>query len=446
MISTGETIYALSSATGKSAVAVVRISGPACACITKEMAGNVPQPRCAVLRAIRHPRTHEALDRGLVLYFPGPGSATGEDLVEFQVHGGRAVLTAIFEALATFPACRPAEPGEFAKRGFENGKFDLTAAEGIADLIDADTEAQRRQAIQQANGALARLYGAWRERIIQAQALVEAAIDFSDEADVADGAIGQARTLARTLVDEVTAHLAGARRGEIIREGFRVVIAGPPNAGKSSLMNALARREAAIVSDEAGTTRDVVEVYMDLEGLAVTLSDTAGLREAGSHVEREGIRRALDRAHAADLVIWLEGAGEPASPPASLLQTGPRLLRVINKIDLVPDRENMTMPDGALAISAQHGNGIQSLVDAVISAATDSVAGGSDLVPANHRQTGLLAECCAHLDGFLSATGDHTELAAEDLRLAAGALGRVTGRIDVEDVLDQIFSRFCIGK
>jgi tRNA modification GTPase len=442
MMASQDTIYALSSAAGKSAVAVVRISGAACRGIASSMAAPMPTVRQAALRTIRHPHSKDKIDSGLVLFFPAPASATGEDLLEFQVHGGRAVLNALFAALAEFPSCRPAEPGEFIRRGFENGKLDLTAAEGIADLIDAETDAQRRQANRQASGQLAQLYDGWRTQIIQAQGLVEASIDFSDEADVAAGAVAQARAVARSLKAQIEAHLAGARRGEIIRDGFRVVIAGPPNAGKSSLLNALARRDAAIVSDEAGTTRDIVEVHMDLEGLAVIVSDTAGLRDHAGKIEQEGIKRALDRARSADLIIWLDSRDAPAKPPPDLHELPGTVLRVTNKMDLrEPGRAR-----AGLGISVRDATGLEQLTDEIVKHARHRVEAHGELVPTSHRHSVLLGEAVASLDAFLISAGSQTELAAEDLRLAAVALGRLTGRIDVEDVLDQIFSRFCIGK
>ena len=281
------------------------------------MAGGIPEPRHAVLRTLRHPHSGHRLDQALVLYFKSPASETGEDLAELQTHGGRAVLAAVLDALAAISGCRLAEPGEFVRRAFTNGKLDLTQAEGLADLIDAETEGQRRQALAQASGALARLYEGWRAEIIAASALVEAAIDFSDEADVSERAVEQAEVKASSLLKQLSSHLADGHRGEILRDGFRIVLAGPPNVGKSSLLNALAKREAAIVSAEAGTTRDVIEVRLDLGGLPAVISDTAGIREATSSIEAEGIRRTLAQTRSADLVLWLIDvtAATPKPPP-----------------------------------------------------------------------------------------------------------------------------------
>lgn len=444
------TVFALSSAPGKAAVAVIRITGPAALSVVSTLAGGPAPPRRAVLRKLRHPASGEILDQALVLAFPGPASATGEDLAELHVHGGRAVLQAVFDVLADQSGCRPAEPGEFARRGFENGKLDLTTVEGIADLIDAETQGQRRQALRQADGQLARLYDGWRSSIIEAQALVEAAIDFSDEADVADDAIGRAVEVVRQLLPDLQRHLAGARGGEIVRAGFRVVIAGPPNAGKSTLLNALARRDVAIVSPEAGTTRDVLEVSLDLNGLAVHVSDTAGLRETKNVVEIEGIRRATERAKLADLIIWMDAVDQRSDlPPELAVDPSIPILRVTNKTDLgahteMPASEGVTQNrlQAALAI----GRGLDQILEAILAEAMRAAGTIDQVVPTTARHRHQLQQASAHLQSFLAAPPGHPELAAESLRLAARAIGSLTGRVDVEDVLDQIFSRFCIGK
>ncbi len=298
------TIFALSSGQGKAGVAVIRVSGPAARDALARMAPPDVLDRRAGLRRIVHPVTGTVLDHALVLYFARPRSETGEDVAEFQVHGGRAVVRAVLEALALVPGCRLAEPGEFARRAFANGKLDLVEIEALADLVDAETEAQRRLALR-SGGALSTLYEGWRTQLIEVAALTEAAIDFADEGDVGTRSIVVARERARPLLSAIRAHLDDGHRGEILRDGFRVAILGAPNAGKSSLLNALARREAAIVSEEAGTTRDVIEVRLDLGGLPVIVSDTAGLREAGGAIEREGVRRSLKAAEDAQLVLWL---------------------------------------------------------------------------------------------------------------------------------------------
>lgn len=443
---THDTIYALSSGTGRTAVAVVRVSGPAAGSALDAIATPRPKPRFAALRKLRHPETGEVFDHALVLWFPGPATETGEDICELQVHGGRAVLAATFEALAAVPGCRPAAAGEFARRAFDNGKLDLTAAEGLADLIDAETNAQRRQALRQASGALAELYDGWRQELIEAQGLVEAAIDFSDEADVSQLAETNGVALAASLALRIRRHLDDGRRGEIVREGFRIVLAGPPNVGKSSLMNALARRDVAIVSDEPGTTRDVLEVRLDLGGYMAIVADTAGLREALGAVEREGIRRALSRVEDADLVLWIVDTTAPAAElPTELADRhAPRTLRVLNKIDAIGGRADPASYEHA--ISATTGAGIPELV-AKLGSIVRQAAGAAEtpaITQLRHRQH---IERCLEALSKVRPTGDmDTELAAEHLRLAADALGRIVGRIDPEDVLDQIFARFCIGK
>ena len=363
-----DTICALSSAPGKAGVAVVRVSGEAVRGCLERLAGGVPTPRMAVLRTIRDPASGQGIDRAIVLFYAGPSSFTGEDVAEILLHGGRAVIAAVLAALGR-AGCRLAEPGEFARRAFENGKIDLTEAEGIADLVDAETEAQRRQALSQANGALAKLYEGWRQELISAMALMEAAIDFSDEADVAADAVGQAEVIAEDLLARIRNHLADGRRGEILREGFRVVLAGPPNAGKSSLLNALAQRDAAIVSPEPGTTRDVIEVRLDLEGLPVIVSDTAGIREGAGTIEAEGIRRTMARGREADLVLWLVDRCAPVwDVPEGLSAQEDRVARVLTKQDTVAGDLPTLQEDGAgsfLVVSAVTGEGLGRLVSMI---------------------------------------------------------------------------------
>jgi tRNA modification GTPase len=442
------TIYALSSGHGRAGLAVIRVSGPGAGTALDRLAPPRPKPRFAALRTVRS-ETGEVLDGALILWVPGPRSETGEDMAELHVHGGRAVIAGVLSALSALPGFRLAEPGEFARRAFENGKIDLTAAEAVADLVDADTAAQRRQALRQAGGALARLYDGWRADLIRAQALSESAIDFSDEADVGASAMADARALAARLAPTIRAHLDDGRRGEILREGFRVAIAGPPNAGKSSLLNALARREAAIVSEEAGTTRDVIEVTLDLGGVPVILSDTAGIREAEGQVEREGIRRALAHARAADLVLWLSDAADPRRepPPTDLAADAGEVLRVVNKVDLVdagPFKGGG--PSDPLRVSVLTGDGLPDLAEAIGRRAAERVGASEMPVITQTRHRQQLALCAESLEAFLASPPGAIELRAEDLRRAATALGRITGRVDVEDVLGEIFSRFCIGK
>lgn len=406
-----------------------------------------PKPREAGGRRIVHPRTGEIIDRGIVLWFPAPRSFTGEDVAELHLHGGVAVVRAVLAALAEFPDCRAAQPGEFARRAFDNGKIDLVEAEGLADLIDAETEGQRRQAIRQAQGALSGLYEGWRQTLIEASALVEASIDFTDEADVANDAFAQGSALVADLESQISRHLQDGHCGEILRNGFRVVLAGPPNVGKSSLLNALARRDAAIVSEEAGTTRDVIEVHLDLGGLPIIVSDTAGIRPTEGTIEKEGIRRSLARAADADLIVWLTDfhAPEPALPP-ELREVADRTLLVVNKTDLAVGVGQPTLPDDMIAISVKTGAGLDLLIERVAAIAAQRIGPGDEPALTQDRHRRLLQAAMAELQAFHRGDASHTELRAEELRRAAVALGRITGRIDVEDVLDQVFGRFCVGK
>ena len=442
-----DTIVAPASGAGRAAIAVVRISGPATRAVLEAICGGAPPPRRATLRKIGLP--DRTLDRGLVLWFPGPASFTGEDMAELHVHGSRAVVQGVVDAVLTLPGTILAEPGAFARRAFENGKIDLTEVEGLADLVAAETDAQRRQALAQSEGSLRRLYEGWRAQLLGAQALVEAGIDFADEGDVAADVSIKAEAIVTDLLAAISTHLAD-RRGELLRDGLRVVIAGPPNVGKSSLLNALARRDVAIVSEEAGTTRDVIEVHLDLGGIPVILTDTAGIREAEGRVEAEGISRALARVEAADVVLWLVDATDPARPAMHRLgaaknkdtQSNAVEIAVLNKLDLAPQ----AVLEGVLAISAKTGEGLDRLV-ARLEAETVSAAGqgaGAPLMTrARHRAELEAAQAALQRFGvkFLSP-----ELKAEELRIAAHHLGRLTGRIDVEEVLSAIFAEFCIGK
>jgi tRNA modification GTPase len=441
-----DTIFALSSGHGRAGVAVIRVSGPAAQTALDRMAAPRPRPRFASLRHVKHPDTAEVLDEALVLWFPGPKSETGEDMAELHVHGGRAVIQGVLEAIATIAGCRLAEPGEFARRAFEHGKLDLTGAEGLADLIDAETAAQRRQALKQAAGALQRLYDGWRLRMLRALALLEAAIDFSDEASVSADTLRQARVEAEALHAQINRHLEDEHRGELIRDGFQVVLAGPPNVGKSTLLNALAQRDVAIVSAEAGTTRDVLEVKLDLGGLPILVSDTAGIRETRGDVEQEGIRRALARAQGGDLVLWLVDATALDAPPKQLSLRLDRLLVVVTKLDLLDSKVGQRLPEGAVAVSALTGAGLDTLTRQIAARARARIGTdeGPALTQARHRQH--LLGCRAALTTFLASPLEEVELRAEDLRRAAASLGRITGAVDVEDVLGEIFGRFCIGK
>jgi len=537
---TRETIYALSSGRPPAAIAVVRISGPRAGAALKALTGRIPDPRKAALARVRG-RDGEIVDQALALWFPGPQSETGEDVAELQLHGGHAVVAAVFAALAQFDGLRPAEAGEFTRRAFENGKLDLTAVEGLADLVMAETEGQRRQAFRQMTGALRDRAENWRTQLIQALALVEARIDFSDEADVPQDLVTPALQIARSLEGDIASVLAEGNRGERLREGFVVAIAGPPNAGKSTLLNRIAKREAAIVSPYAGTTRDVIEVHLDLAGLPVTFLDTAGIRETDDPVEREGVRRARERAAGADLILWIVEAGETSRPDEAgngmrpdvagnasrssddagnigrspsagagitsrslggretggvthlpsdvgvLLSKESELTPVWlirNKIDLqqwlIQRNEQSVQQEGRsepsvrvnrplrnmvnkgltgkseielisneseFGISAKTGEGFDVLLNALARHAEKFLAGAESAVVTRERHRRTLQDALTALRrALVPELSNREDLLAEELRLAARALGRLTGRVDVDDVLDVIFRDFCIGK
>ncbi|MCC5977945.1 MAG: tRNA uridine-5-carboxymethylaminomethyl(34) synthesis GTPase MnmE [Salinarimonas sp.] len=434
-VSGDETIFAPASGFGRAGICVIRVSGPQTRDLLEALAGGVPPARMMSLRVLRDPQENTALDQALVVFFPGPASFTGEDQAELHIHGGLAVRQAVLAALSEIPGCRPAEAGEFTRRAFLNGRMDLSEVEGLADLIDAETESQRRQALRQLDGGLGAQAERWREEAISCQAMLEGALDFADEGDIPDQLENEAQAKALNLSRALEEHLRDARRGERLREGFHVVLAGPPNAGKSTLLNALARRDVAIVSPIAGTTRDVIEVRCDLDGLPVTIIDTAGLREAGDVIEEEGMARARGRMAQADLVLWLDPADDPAPLPPDL---GPHL-HVITKID----RVEAPVTRGDIAIAALSGEGMDALL-ARLRDAAESLFGEGDALITRERHRAALNEACEALRRGCAQA--ETELFAEDMRLAARAIGRISGRVDVEDVLDQLFSSFCIGK
>jgi tRNA modification GTPase len=538
-----DTIYALSSGRPPAAIAVVRISGPRAGAALQALTGRVPEPRRAALARVRDPQSGEALDAALALFFPAPHSETGEDVAELQLHGGRAVIAGVLAALACVEGLRPAEAGEFTRRAFANGKLDLTEVEGLADLIFAETPAQRRQALRQLQGLLGDRAEAWRARMIEALALIEAGIDFSDEGDVPENLAAPALAIARNLHGVIAAALNESRRGERLREGLVVAIAGPPNAGKSTLLNRIARREAAIVSPYAGTTRDVIEVHLDLDGYPLTLLDTAGIRESDDPVEREGVARARARAAAADLVLWvveasdtvakqltfplvgevarrsMSGGGREAgkshlpaststllpnpSPqvgrektltadvnadasrhPEVAAESGPRRMSaplpfearpetelapqrdraqtwlVRNKVDLVNHGQrpvngradgkgevNAASAARSFAISAATGEGVEPLIGALATYAAEFFGAAEPALVTRERQRRALEEAAGALARALEQpAAGREDIVAEELRLASRALGRLTGRVDVEDILDKIFRDFCIGK
>jgi len=452
-----DTIFALSSGRPPAAIAVVRVSGPRARAALEALIGRVPQPRLATFARLRDPQSRELIDEGLALWFPGPRSETGEDVAELQIHGGRAIVAAVLRTLGQLEGFRLAEPGEFTRRAFDHGRLDLTAVEGLADLIYAETEAQRRQALRQFKGLLADRVESWRGRLIGALALLEGSIDFSDEGDVPQDLRHKALDILGPLAAE--ARQAGAGQGERLQEGLRVAIAGPPNVGKSTLLNRLARREAAIVSPYAGTTRDVIEVRLDLEGFPVTLLDTAGLREASDPVEQEGVRRAWGAVTDADLVLWVVDAAALDPMPGSLPQVplpGDVVHWIIlNKADLFPpgpmaelaSRIAGSMPGNPLlTMSAVTGAGVDELLRALAQFSERFFTIEPAFVTRERHRLALRAASDALDEAFRLGPAGPEELLAEQVRLATRALERLTGRIGVEDILDVIFRDFCIGK
>jgi tRNA modification GTPase len=442
----GETIFAVASGRGRAGVAVIRISGKAAGAALSRLTGRLPPPRRASCVRVRD-GAGEVIDEALALWFPAPASFTGEDVAELHVHGGRAVIDGVLTALAALPGLRPAEPGEFSRRAFEHGKLDLTAAEGLADLVTAETAAQRRQAVRQLQGELGRLYDGWRRQLVEALAYLEATIDFADE-ELPAGLQAAVAARVDSVARAVARHLDDGGVGERIRDGIEVAIVGAPNAGKSSLLNALVRREAAIVSPHPGTTRDIIEVAIDLAGYPVVLADTAGLRESADAVEAEGVRRAAARAAAADLRIAVIDASRwPEVDAATRALFGADTVVVLSKCDLaaVPADANVAGYP-AVSVSALTGVGLDELISLITARVGARFAGGPAAAPAltrlRHRQA--LQDCALALSR--SRQPDAAEEQAEHLRAAATALGRITGRIDVEAVLEVIFRDFCIGK
>ncbi len=447
-MSDNNTIFALSSGAGRSGLAVIRLTGPHATSALEALTRTaLPEPRRMALRNVWNPEDGELIDRGLVVRFTAPGSVTGEDVAELHVHGGRAIVAALLEGLERL-GLRLAEPGEFTRRAFENGKLDLTAAEGLADLIEAETEVQRRQAIRQMGGSLSALYETWRAELVRAAALFEAVIDFPDEeipTDTQKLAVSTLTELSRSIGQ----HLDDNHMGERLRDGFRVAVIGAPNVGKSSLVNALARRDVAIVSDQSGTTRDVIEVHLDLAGIPVIVSDTAGLRQTEEAVEAEGIRRARRAAAEADLTIFMFDVSADKKRDAMEQETKSGDLIVANKTDLVdpPPLEfdgKFSVP--VVYLSVKTGRGMGELLDRIAKLAPLSVGTGYEGNLTRRRHRSALIECREAIDRCLDREPSDIALWAEDVRLSARALGRITGKTDVETVLDALFAEFCIGK
>lgn len=438
-----DTIFALSSGALPSGVAVIRISGTKTRFGLETLGLKLPEPRHAVLRTIRN-QNNLVIDKGLVIFFPNPHSFTGEDCAEIHLHGGRAVVQALFDALSLNEGFRFAEAGEFTKRAFDNGKMDLTEAEGLADLISSETEMQRRLAIQQAQGGLRELYNSWATKLLHSRALIEAELDFSDEEDIPGSVSDQVWADMAQLSMDISSHLDQSGIGEISRSGFSIVLAGAPNAGKSSLLNALAGRDVAIVSDEMGTTRDVLEVRLDLGGYLVILKDTAGLRDTTSTVELEGIRRAKGEFDQANLVLVLEEPNQNLIDKPIFDDLNPsKILHVATKSDYV-DANWLAEPD--IFISTRDEESIEKLIDLIKIRLSEATTMDELVVPTRQRHIDLLVSANQLVTDAVEQAELPIELRSEYLRSAQENLGRITGRVDVEDLLGVIFGEFCVGK
>lgn len=442
-----ETIFALSSGRGVAGIAVLRVSGPAARECVMAIAGHCPEPRQASLRRLRDSSSGEVIDRGVVIFFPGPASFTGEDLAEFHVHGSRAVVDGMFDALMRF--ARAAEAGEFTRRAFRNGRLDLVEAEGLADLLAARTARQRRQALHQISGAPSAVYECWHAALVKLLARVEAAIDFFEEADVASQALAGVADGCGRLLQDMRVAMQTAAQGEAVRDGIDIVLAGAPNTGKSSLLNALACRDVAITSPVPGTTRDVIEVEIVLGGVPVRLSDTAGLRDMpGDGIEAEGMARTRRRLSDADLVLWVSAPDVPGSAPEGDFDS--QTIWIECKADLPVSQSvsqsNRPRNEVELRVSAHSGAGMAALLD-MLTTKVEQICGRAEApLIVRTRQRQAVLETMAAIERALESQDGPLEIFGEELRYAARSLGRVTGRVEVEDLLDSIFSSFCIGK
>jgi tRNA modification GTPase len=440
---TADTIFALATPPGKSGVAIIRVSGP----MSKAVAGALGAGQDVAAGQVRYAAMHkpsgELIDKGLVLFFKAPHSFTGEDVLEFQLHGSMAVIREISNILADLPGMRPAEPGEFSRRAFLNGKMDLLEVEGLADLIAAETPRQKQQAQRQMAGGLSGYYADLRAQMVRALAMLEAYIDFPDE-EIPESVLEGLAADIEGLKSAIGATLTSQKNGERLREGMRVVILGAPNAGKSSLLNTIAKKDAAIVSHKAGTTRDVIEVHMDIAGFPVILADTAGLRESGDDIEEEGIRRAISRAGDADLKLLVFDGQNPVLDAKTITLKEYNSLIIINKIDIT-DKGSLKLPfDNVITISAKTGEGLDKLLSALEQSVIRFFSSQEAPVITRQRHRSLLQAALGHLERF--APGAPLELSCENLRLAAQSVGKITGKIQVDELLDVIFKQFCIGK
>lgn len=438
-----DTIFAFGTSEARSAIAVLRASGSICKEILVQLCGVLPPARRATLCIVRNPFSGGELDQALVLWFPGPASFTGEDCFELHLHGGRAVRRAVTDVMVQFSGCRIARPGEFTHRAFNNGKMDLTELEGLGDLIDANTELQRRQALGEYRGKLAVKAGMWRNALLECMGLFEAYLDFAEEGDAPKEVVTEIRTRIEALLEELVSAIKNANAGEMVRGGARVVLAGPPNAGKSSLLNAIALRDVAIVSDIPGTTRDVLEVRVELAGLEVIFCDTAGLREPGDEIEALGIERAQRSLERADLVVWLiPSGGEIVQCPAA---TSAHSISILSKSDLYNNESYETGMD-LLRVSTRTGEGVEQLLELIASRLLADAGSVEDVVLTNSRQVECVKACVAALKGFGLTMAVQPEVLVEDLRYAARCLDELIGSVSVDQVLDVVFSRFCMGK
>lgn len=435
-----KTIFALSSGALPAGVAVIRVSGSQAPALLQKFCGSLPKPRRMVFRSVKIGQ-NDVLDKALAVYFPAPHSFTGEDCAEFHLHGSKALIARFLEALAAEPLCRPAEAGEFSRRAFANGKIDLTEAEGLADLLAAETESQRKLAMQGASGALKKLYQNWRQRLIKARAMLEAELDFAEEEDIAGAVSAETERDLAALQQDLLRHIAQAKTAEIMRDGLKIVLAGAPNAGKSSFINRFSGRSVALVAEEAGTTRDALEIRLVIEGVPVLLTDTAGLRRAKQHIEQMGVKTAHERIKTADLVLYLaDMRGKTAK--AALPETKAEIWRIGNKADLGAG-DTAKWP---VQLSAKTGQGWENFMEKLRAFCREKAAQTTAALPARRRQFHLLENAAAELGRALQGKELNLELRAEYLRYASDALGRITGEIDAEDLLDVIFSEFCIGK
>ena len=436
-------IFALSSGSGRAGIAVIRLSGVGSRAVLESLVGKCPPPRHAAVRTIRSRDGVDVIDQAMVLFLPGPHSVTGEDVVEFHLHGSPATVQRMLTELSSWPDCRPAEAGEFTRRAYANERMDLVEVEGLADLLAAESEGQRKLAMRQFSGEASSVYANWHREVVSALAIIEASIDFADEDGVAAEAVKLVRPRLRTFMVLLETALQESERASLVRRGLRIVIAGEPNVGKSSLLNALAGRRAAIVSDIAGTTRDVIEASVMMAGLPVMLADTAGLRDDSSdEIEREGVSRSRDEIEQADILIWVRSAAEdsPALPERAADLT------VINKSDLVSRDSILRRNDSEIAVSVKTGEGLEDLRARLAACVEDKSAVGEHGLMVRTRHRSAISESIRFLNDALSKPDDALELMAEDVRNAAAAMATITGRVEVEDFLGKIFNEFCIGK